>query len=48
MGHQLEQLQAGNPVEGIGSLSEARSREQAMEVELQRQQWDQDLEEAVR
>ena len=42
MAHQLEQLQAGrfSAVEPIGSLSEVRLRERAIEAELERRRWD--------
>ena len=42
MAHQLEQFQAGrfSAVEPIGSLSEVRLRERAIEAELERRRWD--------
>src|SRR5579864_9318630 len=48
MDSRLKQFQAGKPVEGMGSFTELRSREQAIEAELQRQQWDREIEEVVR
>jgi hypothetical protein len=38
MGHKLQQLQAGIPVEAMEPLSQVRSRERAIEAELQHQQ----------